>query len=154
MLKTTIAAAALTTLAIAAAPTAHAGPDEYMAEIITMASNFCPSNTMEADGRILAISEHTALFSLIGTLYGGDGRTTFALPDLRGRIMIGAGEGPGLTPRKEGATGGSETIMTEGKLAGEGAGLRNEVAEGTTNMPPFLAVKHCIVVQGIYPSRG
>ncbi|QYJ01573.1 tail fiber protein [Thalassovita mediterranea] len=155
MLKTTIAAAALTTLAIAAAPTAHAGPDEYLGEIITVGFNFCPRGTLEADGRLLSISENTALFSLFGTFYGGDGRTTFALPDLRGRTVIGAGDGPGLTPRQQGAKGGLENNATNNPVPvdfGEG----EVMGDSTTgeNMPPFLVLKQCVVTQGIYPSRG
>ena len=61
--------------------------------------NFCPRGWAEADGRLLAVTQNDALFSLYGTLYGGDGRTTFGLPDLRGRIPIHAGNGPGLSGR-------------------------------------------------------
>ncbi|WP_018149115.1 phage tail protein [Henriciella marina] len=154
MLKISTTAAALAATAMTAAPAAYAGPDEYLGEIVTMASTYCPRGTLEADGRILAISENSALFSLLGTTYGGDGRSTFALPDLRGRTMIGAGDGPGLTPRRQGARGGAEALKTESKLAGEGAGLRNEVPEGASTMPPYLAVKHCVVAQGIFPSRN
>jgi microcystin-dependent protein len=62
---------------------------------------------------LLAISQNTALFSLLGTTYGGNGQTTFALPDLRGRVPIHMGQGPGLTTRSEGETGGSETISIQ-----------------------------------------
>ncbi|RIJ24430.1 phage tail protein [Henriciella barbarensis] len=154
MLKTTIAAAALTTLAMTAAPTAHAGPDEYLGEIITVGFNFCPRGTMEADGSLLPIYENTALFSLIGTYYGGDGRTTFALPDLRGRTMIGAGQGAGLSLRQIGQTGGMENHSTNNPVpVDQGGG--DVMGDSTTgeNMPPYLAVKHCVVTQGIFPSR-
>lgn len=70
--------------------------------------NFAPRAWGLCDGQLLAISSNTALFSIIGTTYGGDGRTTFALPDLRGRLAIHAGTGPGLTTRKLGARGGVE----------------------------------------------
>ncbi len=62
------------------------------------------------DGQLLPIAQNTALFSLIGTYYGGDGRTTFALPNLAGRVPVHAGAGPGLTERVVGETGGSETV--------------------------------------------
>ena len=62
------------------------------------------------DGQLLAISQNTALFSLLGTTFGGDGRTTFGLPDLRGRAAIGQGTGPGLTPVQWGQRGGAEGI--------------------------------------------
>ena len=59
--------------------------------------NFAPRNWIFCDGQILSISQNTALFSLLGTIYGGDGRTTFGLPDLRGHVVVGAGNGPGLS---------------------------------------------------------
>lgn len=139
-----------------AAPTAEAGPEEYMGEIITVGFNFCPRGTLEADGRLLPISQNQALFSLLGTIYGGDGRTTFALPDLRGRTMVGSGGGPGLTPRRMGERGGVEDNRRDLELAdpSEGAAERRAEASTGNNMQPFLTVKHCVVVQGIYPSRS
>lgn len=67
-----------------------------------------PSGWVPADGRLLPITTYDVLFTLIGTTYGGDGETTFAVPDLRGRLVTGSGSGPGLTPRVEGAAFGSE----------------------------------------------
>lgn len=72
------------------------------------AGNFAPRAWAFCDGQLLAVSSNDALFSLLGTIYGGDGRTTFGLPDLRGRIPIHAGSGPGLSPRKLGAKSGVE----------------------------------------------
>lgn len=83
--------------------------DEYMATVKMFAGNFAPRGWMFCQGQLLPISQYSALFSLLGTIYGGDGRTTFALPDLRGRAPIGSGHGPGLSDRREGAKGGSET---------------------------------------------
>ena len=74
------------------------------------AGNFAPRGFALAEGQLLAISQNTALFSLLGTNYGGDGRTTFALPDSRGRALIGAGQGPGLSFIALGDRGGQETI--------------------------------------------
>src|SRR5436309_1530584 len=68
-----------------------------------------PQGWMFCDGQLLSISQNTALFSLLGTMYGGDGRTTFGLPDLRGRGPIHAGAGPGLTDHVQGETGGAES---------------------------------------------
>jgi microcystin-dependent protein len=73
------------------------------------AGNFAPRDWALCDGQLLPIAQNTALFSLLGTAYGGDGRTTFALPDLRGRVPMHPGHGPGLTPRSLGEKGGSET---------------------------------------------
>ena len=80
----------------------------FIAEILMFGGNFAPRGWAFCDGQLMAISSNTALFSLIGTTYGGDGRSTFALPDLRGRLPIHAGTGPGLTTRKLGARGGVE----------------------------------------------
>ena len=74
------------------------------------AGNFAPRHWALCDGILLSISQYTALFSILGTTYGGDGRTTFALPDLRGRVPIHAGSGPGLTPRLLGQRTGAETV--------------------------------------------
>lgn len=90
--------------------TRNAGTDPYLGEIAIYPYNFTPRGWMECDGRLLQISQHTALFSLLGTMYGGDGRTNFALPDLRGRTVIGHGTGAGLTQRIVGQKGGSETV--------------------------------------------
>ena len=81
----------------------------FIGQIILFAGNFAPRAWAYCDGQLLAISSNTALFSIIGTIYGGDGRTTFALPDLRGRFAIGTGNGPGLTPRGQGSKFGTET---------------------------------------------
>jgi len=82
--------------------------DPFLAEIIMFGGNFAPRGWAFCDGQLLAISQYSALFSLLGTTYGGDGRTTFALPDLRGRVPVGPRRGPGLTDRKLGEKGGAE----------------------------------------------
>lgn len=84
--------------------------DPFIAEIRLFAGNFAPRGWARCDGQLIAISGNEALFSLVGTIYGGDGRTTFGLPDLRGRIPIHYGSGPGLTPRSIGENGGAETV--------------------------------------------
>lgn len=84
--------------------------DVLIGSVCVFGFNFCPRGFAEANGQLLAISANTALFSLLGTFYGGDGRTTFALPDLRGRVMIGDGQGPGLTNIPIGSRSGSETV--------------------------------------------
>lgn len=80
-----------------------------MAEIRIFGGNFAPRNWAFCEGQLLSINSNQALFSLLGTTYGGDGRTSFALPDLRGRVPIGPGTGPGLSTRKQGARSGTET---------------------------------------------
>ncbi|MFN3589936.1 MAG: phage tail protein [Spirosomataceae bacterium] len=84
--------------------------DEYIGTISIFAGSFVPQDWALCDGRTLPIAQNAALFSILGTTYGGDGKTTFALPDLRGRIPIGAGQGNGLTRRDLGKTGGVETV--------------------------------------------
>jgi microcystin-dependent protein len=83
--------------------------EPFIGQIIWVGFNFCPRGYAEANGQLLAINQNSALFSLYGTTYGGDGRTTFALPDLRGRAMIHAGQGPGLSNINLGQKLGSET---------------------------------------------
>lgn len=83
--------------------------EPFVGEIRMFAGNFAPRGWAFCDGQLLAVNQNDALFSLFGTIYGGDGRTTFGLPDLRGRIPLHAGNGPGLTDRKLGSKGGEET---------------------------------------------
>lgn len=83
--------------------------DPFIGEVKLFGGNFAPRGWALCDGQLLAIAQNTALFSILGTTYGGDGRTTFGLPDLRGRSPIGAGQGPGLSPRTIGESGGATT---------------------------------------------
>jgi microcystin-dependent protein len=82
--------------------------DPFIGQIVMFGGNFAPVGWAECDGQLLQISTNTALFSILGTTYGGDGRVTFGLPDLRGRFPMHAGSGPGLTPRSLGQKSGSE----------------------------------------------
>lgn len=82
----------------------------YYSEIYMGGMNFAPRGYALCNGQILPISSNTALFSLLGTTYGGNGQTTFALPDLRGRVPMHWGQGPGLSQRYIGETGGSENV--------------------------------------------
>lgn len=83
--------------------------EPFIGEIIMFGGNFAPRGWAFCNGQLLPISENTALFSILGTTYGGDGRTTFALPDFRGRAVVHAGRGPGLSDYDLGQKGGSET---------------------------------------------
>ena len=87
--------------------------EPFVGEIRMFAGNFAPRGWAFCDGQLLAVSQNDALFSLLGTIYGGDGRTTFGLPDMRGRIPIHAGSGPGLSDRRLGAKSGSETATVD-----------------------------------------
>jgi microcystin-dependent protein len=83
--------------------------EPFIGEIIMFGGNFAPRGWALCDGQLLPIAQNSALFSILGTTYGGDGRTTFALPDLRGRVSMHAGNGPGLSDRRLGQRGGAET---------------------------------------------
>ena len=90
----------------------------YVGQIILVGFNFAPVGWAFCNGQVLQIADYTALFNFIGTTYGGDGNATFALPDLRGRIPVGPGPGPGLQNYFLGETGGSETTtLTVQQLA-------------------------------------
>src|SRR5687767_15435882 len=84
--------------------------DPFVAEIRMFGFNFAPTGWAQCNGQILPISQNTALFSLLGTYYGGDGKSTFALPDLQGSTAIQPGQGPGLSNRDLGEIGGAEFV--------------------------------------------
>ncbi|WP_434980092.1 phage tail protein [Daejeonia sp. YH14] len=86
-----------------------AAQEYYLGEIRYVAFNFAPVNWHECDGSLMSISQNQALFSLLGTTYGGNGVTTFALPDIRGRVLVGAGTGPNLSSYVQGEEGGQES---------------------------------------------
>lgn len=91
--------------------------DPYIGEIRLLPYNFAPVNWHDCDGSLLAISEYETLYTLIGTTYGGDGQNTFALPDLRGRLPIHQGAGPGLSTYSIGQVAGTETVtLTPGQM--------------------------------------
>jgi len=84
--------------------------EPFLAEINMFGGNFAPRGWAKCDGQLLAISQYSAVFSLLGTIYGGDGRTTFGLPDMRGRVPMHEGTGPGLSQRRLGERGGAENV--------------------------------------------
>jgi microcystin-dependent protein len=96
---------------------AAAQSEPFLGQIAWVAFDFAPRGWAECNGQILSIAQNTALFSLLGTTYGGNGTTTFALPDLRGRVAVHGGQGPGLTSRGMGEKGGLENvILTENQM--------------------------------------
>lgn len=143
MIKRILAAAILlagvaATSASAQRAVQRAGGTAMLGEVRAFGTNFCPRGWAETHGQIMPISGNEALFSLLGTQFGGDGRTTFALPDLRGRVILGEGNGPGLAPVTIGQRGGGTGVS-----AGTGA---------TTT--PTLGMTVCIAIQGRFPSRN
>ena len=117
-------------------PTDAQADTPFIGEIRLFAGNFAPRGYAFCDGQLLAISSNTALFSIMGTTYGGDGRTTFGLPDLRGRTPIGPRRGPGLTNRTLGQKLGQETVtLTQATMASHNHPLIATTDAATTMMP-------------------
>ena len=115
-----------------------AASDPFIGEVMCGGWNFAPQGFLEMNGQLLAISNYDALFSLIGTTFGGDGQTTFALPDMRSRVIVGVGQGPGLSPRVLGEQGGSESeTMTTAKMPTHTHGVAPpaSVADATGKTP-------------------
>ena len=111
--------------------------EPFVGEIRMFAGNFAPRGWAFCDGQLLAVSQNDALFSLLGTIYGGDGRTTFGLPDLRGRIPIHAGSGPGLSPRRLGSKGGAEKVtLTVNQLPSHNHGRLKGSSDNATDPNP------------------
>ena len=189
-------AAALALAGLAVSPSvASAQLEPFLGQLMVTGAAFCPRGWAEASGQILPISQNTALFSLLGTMYGGNAQTTFALPDLRGRTALHVGQGAGLSNISQGETGGSEshtltvaempahTHQAFGSLAppvelspddmvvarqdrvrmytppGALVGMAPEAIGETGGSQPFglrspyLGLRWCIALQGIYPSQ-
>ena len=169
--------------------------DPMLGSICYVGFTFCPRGYANADGQLLDISSNTALFALLGTTYGGDGRTTFGLPDLRGRVPVHVGNGPGLSSYTQGSIGGDEnvaltvnqmpvhdhdatlwassanasentpgnhTLASKKKLYGTDAvdvtmapsiGVEDTGgSQSHENRPPYLTLRACIALVGIFPS--
>ncbi|OYW73769.1 MAG: hypothetical protein B7Z37_20265 [Verrucomicrobia bacterium 12-59-8] len=177
--------------------------EPYLGQICLFPYNFVPANWAACEGQLMQIQQNTALFSLLGTVYGGDGRNTFALPDLRSRIPLGAGSGPGLTPVEMGEIGGAETttlginqmpahshavsvgattatatsqspnglvpavtydslganVTAYGPADGTAALAVSQCGAAGGSQPlsirnPYLGLRYCIALNGIFPSRS
>lgn len=110
--------------------------EPLLGSIMLFAGTFAPRGWAFCNGQLLAISQNQALFSIIGTIYGGDGRTTFGLPDLRGRVPVGAGQGPGLSNYPMGSNVGNETTtLSVNHLPSHSHSLRGSSSPGTSNSP-------------------
>ncbi len=210
MIKKLLLSATLFISSLGVASPAFADAEPFVGDIMTVGFNFCPRGWAEANGSLLAISSNTALFSLYGTFYGGDGRTTFGLPDFRGRAPVHAGNGSGLTNRPIGQKSGTETVtlstsqmpnhthraaiktVAEPPNSPSPAGAAFPVYQGNgyvrgtdpnpypstpgnparfmnpetmyveptggglahNNMQPYLVMKTCVALTGVYPSRN
>ncbi len=110
--------------------------EPFIGQIMMVGFNFAPRGWAMCAGQLLPISQNTALFSLLGTTYGGDGRTTFALPDLRGRCALGMGQGPGLQPYVQGQAGGQENVtLLQPQMPQHTHGLAANSSNGTESDP-------------------
>jgi microcystin-dependent protein len=111
--------------------------DPFVAEVRIFPFNFAPRGWAFCDGQLLPISQNTALFSLLGTTYGGDGKTNFALPDLQGRAPMHPGQGPGLSLHDLGEIGGSDTVsLLESEIPAHAHLLQTSAADvGEDNSP-------------------
>jgi len=116
--------------------------DPFVAEIRIFPFNFPPTGWAWCNGQLLPISQNTALFSLLGTFYGGDGKSTFALPNLQGSAPIHQGQGPGLSEYFLGQEGGSETVaLLESEMPAHSHTMRaNTIDAADTNVPSPTAV--------------
>ena len=110
--------------------------DPFVAEIRIFPFNFAPKGWAWCDGQLMPLSQNTALFSLLGTTYGGNGKSNFALPDLQGRAPMHPGQGPGLSLHDLGETGGSDTVtLLESEMPAHSHGWQVSVAEALQNDP-------------------
>ena len=142
-------------------PARNLSSEPYLGSISWFAGNFVPRGWAQADGSLLQISENTDLYGLIGTTFGGDGFTTFALPDLRGRIAVQARIDSGINPVKLGEQGGSEELIPQASQMPEHSHQIDEGATGSSgtgqefsNMQPYLGLNFEIALDGIYPPRS
>ncbi|MGD0959430.1 MAG: tail fiber protein [Methylomonas sp.] len=110
--------------------------EPFLGEIRIFAGNFAPTGWFLCQGQLLPINQYAALFSLLGTTYGGNGTNNFALPDLRGRVVVGMGNGAGLTPRVEGEISGAENnTLLASQLPAHSHALVGTSATGATDNP-------------------
>jgi microcystin-dependent protein len=111
--------------------------EPFMGNVMLVAFNFAPRGWAFCNGQLLPINQNQALFSLLGTIYGGNGTTTFALPDLRSRVPVGGtGQGPGLTNIVQGERGGAESVtVLAANISGHTHPLNVQSSAGTTSVP-------------------
>lgn len=112
--------------------------DPFLGEIILFGGNFAPRGWALCDGQLLSISSYSALFSILGTTYGGDGRSTFGLPDLRGRAPVHVGTGPGLSSYALGQRGGVETVTLNQAQIPAHSHAVNATDKGSSDKPTGL----------------
>ena len=128
--------------------------DPFVAEIRIFPFNFAPKGWAFCDGQILPLSQNTALFSLLGTTYGGDGKSNFALPNMQGNAVMHPGQGPGLSLHDLGETGGSETVsLLESEIPAHSHAFMGSQADGIARQPAGNLIANMIGVNG-YAAPG
>lgn len=127
--------------------------DPFLGEIRTFGFNFAPRGWAMCNGQLLPISQNTALFSLLGTFYGGNGINNFALPDLRGRVGINQGQGPGLSPYELGQVSGTETVtLTQNQMPSHNHQvMANDTAASATRPAGAVLARVTAAVYGAAP---
>jgi microcystin-dependent protein len=129
--------------------------DPFVAEIRIFPFNFPPKGWAWCNGQILPITQNTALFSLVGTFYGGDGKVTFGLPDLQGRAPMHHGQGPGLSLHHLGQSGGTETVtLLESEIPAHTHALRAQTVVGDTNLPADTSLARAIGATPYHPTTA
>jgi len=130
--------------------------DQFLAEIRIFACNFAPQAWALCNGQIMPLSQNTALFSLLGTTYGGDGKSTFGLPNLQGSTALSLGQGPGLFNYDLGETGGAATVtLNQANLPIHNHSVVPALgASATTASPSNAVLNFCIALSGIFPPRS
>lgn len=129
--------------------------EPFLAEIRIFGSNFAPRGWAFCNGQLMPVAQNTALFSLIGTTYGGDGRTTTALPDLQGRAPMHPGRGPGLTARRLGEEGGVETVtLTEAQIPQHTHNLVAKDEDGIRTIPQNMYLSNTEAGEKLYQSAN
>jgi microcystin-dependent protein len=129
--------------------------DPFVAEIRIFPFNFAPKGWAWCDGQLLPLSQNTALFSLLGTTYGGDGKSNFALPDLQGQAPMHPGQGPGLSLHDLGETGGSETVtLLESEIPSHSHALMSNPAPGNRTNPVGNSIARAAGATPYLPPAG
>lgn len=129
--------------------------DPFVAEIRIFPFNFAPRGWAWCDGQLLPLSQNTALFSLLGTTYGGNGKSNFALPDLQGRAPMHPGQGPGLSLHDLGETGGSETVtLLESEIPSHSHAVSASIADGISQTPANEKLATGVGVANFGPSAS
>jgi len=125
--------------------------DNFIGEVRIFAGTFAPRGWAFCDGQLLPISTNQALFSLLGTTYGGDGRSSFALPNLNGKAPIGAGQGPRLTPRYLGESGGQDKVLLQQT---ELPAHSHTATGGTIAIPGFVGTGNSDTPENTFPAAS